>query len=274
MIIYLSNYLIVKKQEDIKEEFIVTNLQALENLKESAKEQNKELMSTIEEIHHQRLDLIENKLNEYTQRKAEYIQSKYPRRVESKKQIPVDNNRSNESSPIDYNNDILFTIAKSNAKFTNLANTYRFTIYRAKPEVHQSTKKRDTSISRPNNNIHQNQGIKNDSIGTTTKSRITKEREAQYGAYTKARTERNRIYQAITADAESLRVKLGEYSEQQHKNKQSIFKKIGVLGRIIAKLTSELKSKIENMTRKEPIKVEKLDLLNETVNEFNKKRRR
>lgn len=212
-----------------------------------------------------------DKLNEYTQRKAEYIQSKYPRRVESKKQIPVDNNRNNESSCIDYDNDIFFTNSKSNAKFTNLATTFKFAIHRTESEIYKSIKKRNTSISRPNNNIYQNQGIINDSIGTTTKSRITKEREAQYRAYTKARTERNRIYQAITADTESLRSKFTEYSEQQHRNKLSIFGKIEDIGRIIAKLAGELKSKIVSMKRNELIKVEKLDFLNESVNESDKK---
>ncbi len=41
-----------------------------------------------------------DKLNEYTKSKAEYIQSKYPRRVESKKQISVINIGSNEFSCI------------------------------------------------------------------------------------------------------------------------------------------------------------------------------
>ncbi|MCT7552313.1 relaxase/mobilization nuclease domain-containing protein [Aliarcobacter butzleri] len=216
-----------------------------------------------------------NKLNEYTKSKAEYIQSKYKRRIESKKQIPVGDNWNIKSNNIDYINDILFAIAKSNGKFTNLASTIEFSVHRAESEIYKSTDQRTNTKPRQNNNIHQDKGgLTNDSTRTTTKSRITKEREAKYRAYKKAGKTRDGIYQQIVGDTESLRVKLGEYSEQQHKNKQSIFKKIGVLGRIIAKLTSELKSKIENMTRKEPIKVEKLDLLNETVNEFNKKRRR
>lgn len=119
-----------------------------------------------------------NKLNEYTQRKAEYIQSKYKRRIESKKQIPVGNHWSDEYNSFDYNNDILFSVAKSNAKFTDLASTFKFTVHRAKTEVHKSIKKRDTSISRPNNNIHQNQGVKDDSIGTTIKSGIAKEQSS------------------------------------------------------------------------------------------------
>ena len=211
-----------------------------------------------------------DKLNEYTHRKVEYIQSKYPRRVESKEQISVDNNRNNESNSIDCNNDILFT----NERFTDLENTFKSSIYTRKSEVYKSTNKRSDTKSRQINHIHQNQGIKNDSIGTTTKSRITKEREAQYGAYLKNRKTRDTVYQQIVGDTESLRNKFAEYSEQQYRNKQSIFRKIGDIGRIIAKLTSELKSKIENMTRKEPIKVEKLDLLNETVNESDKKIRR
>ena len=215
-----------------------------------------------------------DKLNEYTQRKAEYIQFKYKRRVESEKQISVDNNGTSEPSSIDYNNDILFSFAKSNQRFTNLASTIEFSVHRAKPKVHKSTNKRNNTKSRQNNDIYQNQGVKNDSTRATTKSGITKERETKYRVYTKARKARAGVYQQIIGNAENLPTKLGEYSEQQHKNKQSIFKKIGVLGRIIAKLISELKSKIENITRKEPIKVEKLDLLNETVNEFNKKRRR
>ena len=215
-----------------------------------------------------------NKLNEYTQRKAEFIQFKYPRRVEAKKQIPVDNNGSNKSNSISYIHDILFSVAKSNAKFTNLANTYRFTIYRAKPEVHQSTKKRDTSISRPNNNIHQNQGIKNDSIGTTTKSRIRKEREAQYRAYLKNRKTRDTVYQQIVGDTESLRNKFAEYSEQQYRNKQSIFRKIGAIGRIIARFASELKRRIEGMKISTLIKPNELGFITEIDSEFDKKVRR
>ena len=53
------NIELIQKLEDIKEEYIVKNLEALENLKTSAKEQNKELMHTIEEIHNQRLDSIQ-----------------------------------------------------------------------------------------------------------------------------------------------------------------------------------------------------------------------
>lgn len=215
-----------------------------------------------------------DKLNEYTQRKSKYIQSKYPRRVESKKQIPVDNNGSIKSNSVDYNNDILFYFAKSNQRFTSLANSFRYAIYPRESEVHQSSNKRSSTKPRQINNIYQNKGVKSDSIGATIKSGIVKSREAEYRAYKKAEKTRNGIYQQIVGDAESLRVKLREYSEQQYRNKQSIFKKIGALGRIIAKLTSELKSKIENMTRKEPIKVEKLDLLNETVNESDKKIRR
>lgn len=207
-----------------------------------------------------------NKLNEYTERKAEYIQSKYKRRVEPKEQTSVSNNGSNESSSIDYNNDILFSIAKSNAKFTDLANTFRFTIYRAKPEVHQSTNKRTNTKPRQNNNIHQDKGeLTNDSIGTTTKSGITKERETKYRAYTKAGKTRDGIYQQITADTESLRSKFTEYSEQQHRNKQSIFRKIGYIGKIIAKLVSELKSRIEGVKIRRPIKPDELGFIAEKI---------
>lgn len=198
-----------------------------------------------------------NKLNEYTQRKAEYIQSKYPRRVESKEQISTNDNWNIKSNNIDYVNDILFSVAKSNAKFTNLGSTFKFAIYRTKSEIHQSTNKRSNTKSRQNNNIYQNQGVKNDSTRTTTKSGITKKREAKYRAYTKARKTRDGIYQQITADTESLRSKLAEYSEQQYRNKQSIFTKIGDIGKIIAKLASELKSMIENI---KPIKDDRLDL--------------
>ncbi|NCB14001.1 MAG: hypothetical protein EOM78_20600, partial [Erysipelotrichia bacterium] len=215
-----------------------------------------------------------NKLNEYTQRKAEYIQSKYKRRIESKKQIPVGDNWNIKSNNIDYINDILFHNSKSNAKFTNLASTIEFSVHRAKSEVYKSTNKRSDTKSRQNNNIHQNQGLKDDSIGTTTKSGATKEREAKYRAYKKAGKTRDGIYQQITADTESLRSKFTEYSEQQHRNKQSIISKIEVIGKIIAKLASELKSMIENMKIKEPTKVEKLNFINEMLNELGKKARR
>lgn len=215
-----------------------------------------------------------NKLNEYTERKAEFIQSKYPNKVEQQKQIPVDNNRSNESSSIDYNNDILFVDSKSNAKFTNLASTFKFAIHTRKPKVYKSTNQRSNTKPRQINNIYQNQGVKNDSIGTTTKSGIVKSREAKYRAYLKNRKARDGIYQQIVGDTENLRVKFGEYCGEQQRVKQSIISKIGDIGRIITKIANKLKSKIEKMTKKEPIKVEKLDLLNETVNESDKKIRR
>jgi hypothetical protein len=211
-----------------------------------------------------------NKLNEYTQRKSEYIKSKYPRRVESKEQIPVDNNRSNESSPIDYNNDILFPIAKSNQRFTNLANTFRFTIHTGKSEVYKSTKQRSNTKPRQKNHIYKNQGVKNDSINTRTKSRIVKEREVKYRAYNKARDSREAIYQQFTRDTENLQARVTEYNEQQYGIKQSIFKKIGHLGRIIAKIARKLRSKIIS----EVIKPEKLGFITKLNNEFNKKVRR
>ncbi|MCG3706297.1 relaxase/mobilization nuclease domain-containing protein [Aliarcobacter butzleri] len=216
-----------------------------------------------------------DKLNEYTKRKAEYIQSKYPRRIESKEQISVGDNGSNESNSVDYNHDILFSVAKSNAKFTNLASTFRFTVHARNPEVHKSTNKRSNTKSRQINNIHQDKGeLTNDSTRATTKSRITKEREAKYKAYLKNRKTRDGVYQQIVGNTESLRIKLGEYCAEQHRNKQSIFRKIGALGRIVAKLASELKSRIENMTKKEPIKVEKLDFIGEIITESDKKTRR
>ena len=211
-----------------------------------------------------------DKLNEYTKSKVKYIQSKYKRRVESKQQIQVYNNGSNESNSFDYDNDILFAIAKSNAKFTDLASTFKFTVHRAKTEVHKSIKKRDTSISRPNNNIHQNQGVKDDSIGTTIKSGIAKEREAQYRAYLKNRKARDGVYQQITADAESLRVKLGEYSEQQQRVKQSIISKITNIGRIIQEFTNKIKNKMYSLKIGEVIKDETFDLV-ETITKNTKR---
>ncbi|MCT7512669.1 relaxase/mobilization nuclease domain-containing protein [Aliarcobacter cryaerophilus] len=201
-----------------------------------------------------------DKLNEYTERKAEYIQFKYKRRVESEKQISVDNNGTSESSSIDYNNDILFAIAKSNAKFTDLANTFKFTVHRTKSEVHQSTNKRSNTKPRQINNIYQNKGVKNDSTRATTKSRIVKEREAQYRAYKKAGKTRDGVYKQVTADAENLRVKLGEYCGEQQRVKQSIIGKIAHIGRIIAKIASKLKIKMVSLKIGEVIK-ENFDLL-------------
>lgn len=215
-----------------------------------------------------------DKLNEFTERKAKFIQGKHKRRIESKEQISVDNNGSIKSNSVDYNNDILFSVAKSNAKFAKLASTLKLTIHTRESKVHQSTNKRSNTKSRQNNNIYQNQGVKNDSIRATAKPRTTQKREAKDRAYLETREPRNWIYQTITSDAENLRVKLGEYCGEQQRVKQSIISKIGVIGKIIAKLASELKSKIENITIREPIKVEKLDLLNETVNEYDKKVRR
>ena len=195
-----------------------------------------------------------NKLNEYTERKAEYIQSKYPRRVESKEQISVDNNRNNESSNIDYNNDILFPNPKSNAKFTNLASTFKFTVPSTESKIPQNTDKRSNAISRQINNIYKNKGeLINDSTRTTIKSGITKERKTKYRAYTKARKARAGVYQQITANAESLRNKFAEYSEQEHRNKQSIIRKIGDIGKIITKLASILKDKINKLIKSEEL---------------------
>jgi hypothetical protein len=211
-----------------------------------------------------------DKLNEYTERKAEYIQSKYSRRVESKEQISISNNRSIQSNNIDYINDILFTNSKSNQRFTNLANTFRFTIYTAKPEVYKSTKQRSNTKPRQKNHIYKNQGVKNDSINTRTKSRIVKERESKYRAYNKARKSREAIYQRFTRDTENLQARITKYNEQQYGIKQSIFGKIGHLGRIIAKIATELRTKII----KGVIKPEKLGFITQIENEFNKKVRR
>lgn len=215
-----------------------------------------------------------DKLNEYTERKSDYIKSKYSRRVESKEQIPVNNNGSIKFNSVDYNNDILFAIAKSNGKFTDLANTFKFSVHTRKSKVYKNTNKRSNTKPRQNYNIYQNQGVKNDSTRTTIKSGIVKSRESEYRTYKKAGKSRDGVYQQVTANAESLRNKFAEYSEQEHRNKLSIFRKIGDIGKIITKLAGELKSMIENMKIKEPIKVEKLDLLNETVNESGKKIRR
>ncbi len=215
-----------------------------------------------------------DKLNEYTQRKVEFIQGKYKRRVESKKQISTDNNRSNESSRIDYNNDILFPNSKSNAKFTDMENTFRFTVCGTESKVHQSTNKRSNTKPRQNSNIHQNQGVKNDSPRETVRFGITKEREAQYSAYLKNRKTRDGIYKQIVGDAESLRVKLREYSREEQRVKQSIISKIGVIGKIIARFASELKRRIESIKIGEVLPTEKLDSTNVIANEFNKKRRR
>ncbi|MFW3406308.1 hypothetical protein ACN9JU_05405 [Aliarcobacter butzleri] len=215
-----------------------------------------------------------DKLNEYTKRKAKFIQFKYPRRVESKKQISVDNNGSIKFNSVDYNNDILFAIAKSNGKFTDLANTFKFSVHRTKSEVHQSTDQRSNTKSRQNNNIYKNKGVKNDSTRTTIKSGITKERETKYRAYKKAGKTRDGIYQQIVGDTESLRVKLGEYCAEQHRNKQSIISKIANIGRIIARLASKLKIKIDSLKICELLPTEKLDSTDVIANEFNKKRRR
>ena len=205
-----------------------------------------------------------NKLNEYTKSKAEYIQSKYKRRIESKKQIPVGDNWNIKSNNIDYINDILFAIAKSNAKFTDLANTFKFTVHRAKTEVHKSIKKRDTSISRPNNNIHQNQGVKDDSTRATTKSGITKERETKYRVYTKARKARAGVYQQIIGNAENLPTKLGEYSTEQQRAKQSIIARIANIGRIIQEFTNKIKNKMGSLKIGEVIKHQSSNFIVET----------
>lgn len=205
-----------------------------------------------------------DKLNEYTERKAEYNKSKYKRGIESKEQIPVSNNWSDEYNSFDYNNDILFSVAKSNQRFTNLASTFRFTIHTGKSEVYKSTNQRDNTKPRQKNHIYQNQGVKNDSINTRIKSRIVKERESKYRAYNKARKSREGIYQQFVRDTESLRTKPGEYSEQQQRVKQSIFGKITNIGRIIKKFTNKIKNKMSSLKIGEVIKHQSSNFIVET----------
>ena len=215
-----------------------------------------------------------DKLNEYTKRKSKYIQSKYPRRVESKEQISTNYNWSYKSNSVNYNNDVLFPTAKSNAKFTDLANTFRFTIHTRKSEVYKSTNKRAVTKSRQINNFYKNKGVKDDSTRTTIKSRITKEREAKYRAYLEARETRDRILRQNISNAENLRIKLKEYNERQYEIQQYIIGKIRSLGRIIEKLARELKSRIENIKIKKLVKVEESSSINEIINESDKKVRR
>ena len=201
-----------------------------------------------------------DKLNEYTKSKAKYIQSKYKRRVETKQQIQVGNHWSNESNSFDYNNDILFSVAKSNAKFTNLANTFKFSVHRAESKIHQSTDQRSNTKSRQINNIYKDKGVKNDSTRATTKSRIVKEREAKYRAYRKAGKTRDGVYKQIVGDAENLRTKLEEYITDKQPVKQSIIARIANIGRIIAKIANKLKIKMDSLNIGEVIK-ENFDLL-------------
>lgn len=212
------------------------------------------------------IEFYTNKLNEYTQRKTEYIQSKYSRRVEAKEQISTNDNWNIKSNNIDYIHDILFHNSKSNAKFRNLASTIEFSVHRAESKIHQSTDQRSNTKSRQNNNIYKNKGVKNDSTRATTKSRITKEREAKYRAYKKAGKTRDGIYQQIVGDTESLRVKLGEYSEQQQRVKQSIISKIANIGRIISELANKIKIKMDSLKIGEVIKDETLDSLQTKTN--------
>ncbi|MCT7635864.1 relaxase/mobilization nuclease domain-containing protein [Aliarcobacter butzleri] len=211
-----------------------------------------------------------DKLKEYTKSKAEFIKSKYRKIVESKKQISVSNIGSNEFSCIDYDNDILFPVGKSNAKFTDMGNTFRFTVCGTESKVHQSTNKRSNTKPRQNSNIYQNQGVKIDSTRATTKSRIVKEREAKYRTYRKARKTRDGIYQQIVGDAENLRTKLEEYSTEEQRAKQSIIGKIAHIGRIIAKIASKLKIKMVSLKIGEVIKDETFDLV-ETITKNTKR---
>lgn len=206
-----------------------------------------------------------NKLSEYTQRKTEYIQSKYSRRVEQQKQIPVENNGNSEFNSVNYNNDILFSVAKSNQRFTSLANSFKFTIPRTESEIYKSTDQRTNTKPRQNNNIHQDKGgLTNDSTRTTTKSRATKEREAKYRAYKKARKSREGIYQQFVRDTENLQARVTEYNEQQYGIKQSIFGKIADIGRIIEQLISKLKIKIDSLKIGEVIKHQSSNFIVET----------
>ena len=214
-----------------------------------------------------------NKLNEYTERKTEYIQSKYKRRVEPKEQTSVSNNGCNESSNINYYNDILFSVANSNAKFTKLASTFKFAVHTKESKVHQSTNQRDNSIARQINNIYQNKGVKNDSTRATTKLGIRKERETKYRTYRKARKTRDRIYKQVIKNAENLRSEFTKYYEQEYRNRQSIFKTIGDIGRIIAKLANKLKRKIENIKIIENDRLDSTTKLDKnTNNKVSKKR--
>ncbi|TLT03337.1 relaxase/mobilization nuclease domain-containing protein [Aliarcobacter cibarius] len=201
-----------------------------------------------------------DKLNEYTKSKAKYIQSKYKKRVETKQQIQVYNNGSNESNSFDYDNDILFPASKSNKRFRDLASTIEFSVHRAKSEVYKSTNKRSNTKPRQNNNIYQDKGVKIDSTRATTKSGIVKSRESEYRAYKKAGKTRDGVYQQIVGDAEDLRTKLGEYSSEEQRAKQSIIGKIAHIGRIIAKLVNKLKIKMDSLNIGEVIK-ENFDLL-------------
>lgn len=94
--------------------------------------------------------------------------------------------------------------------------------------------------------------------------------KAQYRAYLKNRKARDGVYQQITADAESLRVKLGEYSEQQQRVKQSIISKITNIGRIIQEFTNKIKNKMDSLKIGEVIKNETFDLV-ETITKNTKR---
>ena len=147
-----------------------------------------------------------------------------------------------------------------------MANTFRFTVLRAKPKVHKSTNKRNNTKSRQNNDIYQNQGVKDDSTRATTKSGITKERETKYRVYTKARKARAGVYQQIIGNAENLPTKLGEYSTEQQRAKQSIIAKIANIGRIISELANKIKIKMDSLKFGEVIKDETIDLLETKTN--------
>jgi hypothetical protein len=231
-----------------------TSLRRFEEIYENTKSRINEYnnRSTSREI-----SFYASKLTGYTESKANYNRTKYSKKYITKKQTSINNNGNIKSNLINCDNDVLFSLAKSNAKFRNLENTFKFTIPRTKSEIYKSTNKRSNTKPRQINNIHQDKGeLTNDSTRTTTKSGITKEREAKCRAYLEIRETRDRVNQQITADAENLRVKLREYSEQQHRNKQSIFTKIGDIGRIIEQLISKLKIKIDSLKIGEVIKHE------------------
>ena len=163
-----------------------------------------------------------------------------------------------------------FSNSKSNTKFANLESAFKFTVCGTESKVHQSTNKRSNTKPRQNSNIYQNQGVKIDSTRATTKSRIVKEREAKYRTYRKARKTRDGIYQQIVGDAENLRTKLEEYSTEEQRAKQSIIGKIAHIGRIIAKIASKLKIKLDVLISGEVIKDETFDLV-ETITKNTKR---
>ncbi len=143
-----------------------------------------------------------------------------------------------------------------------MASTFRFTIHPAESEVYKNSNKRSNTKQRQINNIYQNKGVnENDSTRATTKSRIAKDREAKYRAYTKDRKARDGIYKQLVGNAEALRTNIREYSSEEQQAKQSIIAKIGDIGRIIAKIASKLKIKLDVLKSGEVINTENSDFL-------------